>query len=374
MPLKKDIISKECVADCRKRARSLSLPEGLDELDPKFPRSTAGAGGAAVDELITASLMAHGAVPTSPHGAAGDDRLLMPGDDMSELCDNQSLVDAMVRHAGPISGTAFALARNAFWTCPTCAYANSRSAAACADCRLPRADAASQTTALLVAARAGSVVEVLSLVAAAVPLDTPEAAGERRTALFLASQHGHKPVVEALLAAGADKDAKTPVGATSLHIASHQGHLPVVEALLAAGADKEAKEQSGATALVIASQAGHLTVVVALLAAAADKGATTPNGSTALHMAMATCGDGCLAVVQALLAAGVDKEAKTKGGFTALMYASYKGYLAVVEVLLAAGADKEMATDGGFNAHYAARQKGHLAVAAALLDGAAVLA
>jgi ankyrin repeat protein len=38
-------------------------------------------------------------------------------------------------------------------------------------------------------------------------------------------------VVEALLAAGADKDAKALGGTTALDIASQNGHLAVVEAL-----------------------------------------------------------------------------------------------------------------------------------------------
>ena len=43
--------------------------------------------------------------------------------------------------------------------------------------------------------------------------------------------------------------------------ASLQGHLAVVEALLRAGADKEAKNADGVTLLYGASAAGHLAVV-----------------------------------------------------------------------------------------------------------------
>ena len=52
-------------------------------------------------------------------------------------------------------------------------------------------------------------------------------------------------MVEVLLAAGADKDAKKENSCTALHIASRHGHLAVVEALLAAGADKNAKKRGG---------------------------------------------------------------------------------------------------------------------------------
>ena len=69
------------------------------------------------------------------------------------------------------------------------------------------------------------------------------------TALYTASLKGLLAVVEALLAAGADKEAKTQHGPTALYTASRHGRLPVVQALLAAGAEKEAREEHGRTAL-----------------------------------------------------------------------------------------------------------------------------
>ena len=47
----------------------------------------------------------------------------------------------------------------------------------------------------------------------------------------MASQNGHLAVVEALLAAGADKDAITEHGHPAHGIAIQQGHLAVAEAL-----------------------------------------------------------------------------------------------------------------------------------------------
>ena len=60
------------------------------------------------------------------------------------------------------------------------------------------------------------------------------------------------------------------------------GHLEVVQALLAAKADVNAKAANGGTALMVASQTGHLEVVQALLAAKADVNAKAANGVTAL--------------------------------------------------------------------------------------------
>ena len=91
------------------------------------------------------------------------------------------------------------------------------------------------------------------------------------TSLVTASKQGHVEVVHALLAAGADKEAQDYVGGgvtggvgagcrvharlssnlccrvqidfTPLIAASSAGHLEVVQALLAAGADREAKDK-----------------------------------------------------------------------------------------------------------------------------------
>src|SRR5688572_26884773 len=60
---------------------------------------------------------------------------------------------------------------------------------------------------------------------------------------------------------------------TPLHISAHRGHAAIVEALLAAGADVDAREGcSGTTALHWAAEAGQLEVTERLLAAGATSG------------------------------------------------------------------------------------------------------
>ena len=59
--------------------------------------------------------------------------------------------------------------------------------------------------------------------------------------------------MEALLAAGADKDVVDSDGATALCTASYKGHADVVEVLLAAGAREDKANNNGDTPLCIAS-------------------------------------------------------------------------------------------------------------------------
>ena len=68
----------------------------------------------------------------------------------------------------------------------------------------------------------------------------------------------------ALLAAGADEEAKNNGGETPLHTAAQYGCKAVARALLAAGADKGSQSKRGFTPQILAQRNGH-TVMVALL-------------------------------------------------------------------------------------------------------------
>eukprot|EP00656_Telonema_subtile_P043668 TRINITY_DN4_c0_g1_i14.p1 TRINITY_DN4_c0_g1~~TRINITY_DN4_c0_g1_i14.p1 ORF type:complete len:356 (-),score=89.89 TRINITY_DN4_c0_g1_i14:152-1219(-) len=72
---------------------------------------------------------------------------------------------------------------------------------------------------------------------------------------------------------------------SALHYAAIKGHLAVVEALLQAKADLNARDKDGNTALHATVEKRHLAVVEALLEAQADVNQTNHGGRTALWMA-----------------------------------------------------------------------------------------
>ena len=99
-----------------------------------------------------------------------------------------------------------------------------------------------------------------------------------------------------LLAAGADPNARIvrprfgPLnitsGETPLHRAGHNKNPTVVEMLLAAGAEIEARDEYGETPLHRAAQwSGNPAVVELLLSAGADPNARDHNGDTPLKYA-----------------------------------------------------------------------------------------
>ena len=112
--------------------------------------------------------------------------------------------------------------------------------------------------------------------------------------------------------------------------------LDAVKALLAAGADVNAKDKRGWTPLMQAASDGETDIAEALLASGASVNAKTDDGRTALTLAVF---GGCLDTIRGLLAAGADVNIKDCGGKTALMYAALEGKTEVVKALLESGAD-----------------------------------
>ena len=165
------------------------------------------------------------------------------------------------------------------------------------------------------------------------------------TPMHQAAWEGRTDIVEALIKAGADKDAKDNIlGNTPLHRAALWGETKTVQALIAAGADKEAKNEYGNTPMHRAAENGQTEIVRALIKAGADKEAKDNDGETPLHWA-ARYGE--TDIVQALIAARAEKEVKDNEGETPMHEAAKNGQTEIVQALIAAGADKEAKNEYG---------------------------
>ena len=100
--------------------------------------------------------------------------------------------------------------------------------------------------------------------------------------LLVASTLGYAQIVQELLKAGADPNARNSYGENSLFLASRRGHFEVVQELLKAGADVNLQNEDGENALILASQNRHFKVVQELLKAGADVNMRNRRGISVL--------------------------------------------------------------------------------------------
>lgn len=102
-------------------------------------------------------------------------------------------------------------------------------------------------------------------------LSLPVLADDLGEQLLAAVRKGDAAAVKALLAKGADANAKSPYGATGLFFAADRGNAEVARILLDHGADPNVKDTFyGATAMTWALQKKHVEVIKVLLAKGAD--------------------------------------------------------------------------------------------------------
>lgn len=134
-----------------------------------------------------------------------------------------------------------------------------------------------------------------------------------------AARTGDTRSIQTLLAHGADPNQTWGVnGWTPLMHAIHKNQKASVEALLAGGADVNARARKGATALLMAAGYGYADIVQVLLNHGADPYAETSDGNSALAAAVSgvpdidkfTVGHCQIETVRALLAKAPDLRLK----------------------------------------------------------------
>ena len=128
-------------------------------------------------------------------------------------------------------------------------------------------------------------------------------------------------------------DALSQMLPPPLHLAAQRGDRDQAAALIAAGADVNAKDRNDLTALQYAAQADHPEVVELLLTKGADANAEDRLGATPLYQAAFNN----TAVVAVLLAHGADPDGHERFGRTPLSRAVYWGNLEAARLIVSHG-------------------------------------
>ena len=208
-----------------------------------------------------------------------------------------------------------------------------------------------QVLAALEADAKGSHDELSRAWSKAMGLDTlGEADREGLVAILKSGADDRTDTVRALLAGGADVNARAKDGFTPLHVAAASGDAAAIRALLAGGADVDARAKDESTPLHQAARFGKMASIRALLAGGADADARTKDGLTPLHFATMS---GDAATIHALLASGADINARSEDGATPLHAAAMrKLILSALEADAKGSRDKLLRTFGmaGFDA------------------------
>ena len=153
-----------------------------------------------------------------------------------------------------------------------------------------------------------------------------------------ATMRGDGAEVRALIEAGADVNAGLGDGMTALHWSAERGDSDVASLLLAAGAQVESTTRLGAyRPLHLAAKGGHTSVVRELLEAGATPNPGTTTGDVApLHLA---AGSGSASSVAVLIEYGAEVDrSETAWGQTPLMFAAAAGRIQAIRALLDGGA------------------------------------
>lgn len=198
------------------------------------------------------------------------------------------------------------------------------------------------------------------------------------SALAIAASQSEDETLAALIALGADVNRKPPDQARPLEAALHDGYrastalllleagaipvrsdavvtavermigdLPLVDALIAAGADPNGADALGQTALIVSIRRAYVEVVQLLLAAGVDPNQSESKLQHPLHLLFQVSEDQRLPIAELLIAAGADIHARDGSDRTVLMRAASGHDSAYTKLAIASGANLEATTQSG---------------------------
>ncbi|HEY6243502.1 MAG TPA: ankyrin repeat domain-containing protein [Pyrinomonadaceae bacterium] len=155
------------------------------------------------------------------------------------------------------------------------------------------------------------------------------------TALEHAVRNGNREMVQLLLWAKADVNARDRSGQTALMMLDGDVTTDMVWDLLNAGAKVNLRDTDGDTALSEIATVNNTEVLKTLLDAGAKVNAVNNQGQSALMKAAA---EGLVNNIRVLVQAGADINQQDKGGKTALIYAKEGEHRAAIRLLISLGA------------------------------------
>ena len=199
------------------------------------------------------------------------------------------------------------------------------------------AAATAQDLALIEAAGRGDLGTVERLIREGASVKERDAQG--RTALLAATHANRIEAARALIAAGADVNAKDRIQDSPYLYAGAEGRTEILTMTLPT-ADLKSVNRYGGTALIPAAHHGHPETVRILLATAIDKDHVNKLGWTALLEAI-ILGDGGpthTEIVRSLVEARANVNRADREGVTPLRHARQRGFAEMVRILEARGA------------------------------------
>ncbi|MCA0197133.1 MAG: ankyrin repeat domain-containing protein [Proteobacteria bacterium] len=195
----------------------------------------------------------------------------------------------------------------------------------------------------------------------------PSAAGD--PPLSLAVRLGWLRLLDALLDAGVDREARDGHGMTALHLAAALGRESALRRLVAQGASPEARAADGQSPLGVALASGRRDLADWLDWRGWPLPKRPLRPADVVSAAMAGDAD----AVRRLLELGFPVDAVDAQGCTGLLRAAGGGHAAAVDLLLARGADPQHAAHSGATPLSAAVSMRQTEIVTALLDAGADL-